>query len=866
MRRALAGLALAGLLAHCTHDFDSFEVGTAGGAGADAGTDASSGGAGGAGAVGGGGSGGIAGTGGAGGSSGAPIDASDAPSDSPPDGGCGPGEKPCVGGCARTDDPAYGCASPSCVPCSFAAATARCDLQGQCTPDECLPDREECDGDPGTVCETNVHEDEANCLGCGLGCALANAVARCSPGGCVVDSCVVGWDDCDGDDATGCETDLRSPTDCGACGTDCSSLGNYTCVNRQCVANPCAAPLADCDGVPGCETNTDTSAQHCGYCSNACGGAHATGTCAGGQCQLVCDSGWGDCDGVASNGCETNLGTSSAHCGACQRACSSAGAVSASCSGGVCTSLCQPGYGNCEQPAAPSPDDGCETALATDAANCGGCGRACSTVNVSTAACAAGRCTSTCTPGYGNCSQPAPPAADDGCEIAVDADPSNCGACGRVCSSTNTAARWCSAGQCAPTCSTGWADCSTPAAPAADDGCEKNVQFDPDNCGACGRSCSTANVGTRACSGGLCAPLCSAPWLDCSQPAPPAADDGCELNGGADVANCGACGRACSSTNTATRRCTAGACDSTCTAGWGNCGQPSAPSVDDGCEVNLQSTTAHCGGCGRACSNVGVTGGATCAAGLCTSACSGTLGNCSRPAAPAADDGCEADLATDATDCGACGHACSGANVTAVSCSLGVCDPVCDLGRVSCTTPAAPTADDGCEASRSATHCGVCSNSCDAQNGKICASLGGLEVCRCDDNNSCRNGGGSGTCNSGTGKCECPINEVCRFGESCNSGSDCSCNGGAKCTGADTVVCCQDPPGCRDLATDAFSCGACGRECPPGFVCQAAACRCDQASDCDGGGSGTCNASGLCVCGAATCAAGERCLASGTCG
>lgn len=36
---------------------------------------------------------------------------------------------------------------------------------------------------------------------------------------------------------------------------------------------------------------------------------------------LVCAVNTGDCDGVASNGCETDLRTSGAHCGACQRAC-----------------------------------------------------------------------------------------------------------------------------------------------------------------------------------------------------------------------------------------------------------------------------------------------------------------------------------------------------------------------------------------------------------------------------------------------------------------------------------------------------------------------------------------------------------------
>jgi hypothetical protein len=39
-----------------------------------------------------------------------------------------------------------------------------------------------------------------------------------------------------------------------------------------------------------------------------------------GQCAVAaCDAGYGDCDGAPTNGCETNLATSAANCGACGR-------------------------------------------------------------------------------------------------------------------------------------------------------------------------------------------------------------------------------------------------------------------------------------------------------------------------------------------------------------------------------------------------------------------------------------------------------------------------------------------------------------------------------------------------------------------
>lgn len=43
--------------------------------------------------------------------------------------------------------------------------------------------------------------------------------------------------------------------------------------------------------------------------------------------------------------------------------------------------------------------------------------------------------------------------------------------------------------------------------------------------------------------------------------------------------------------------CTGGACNSTCSPGWGNCNEPVAPAADDGCESNLTTCvgTPCCG-------------------------------------------------------------------------------------------------------------------------------------------------------------------------------------------------------------------------------------------------------------------------------
>jgi formylglycine-generating enzyme len=60
------------------------------------------------------------------------------------------------------------------------------------------------------------------------------------------------------------------------------------------------------------------------------------------------------------------------------------------------------------------------------------------------------------------------------------------------------------------------------------DGTCTDVTADASNCGACGRTCSTANVATVMCAGGLCASTCQAGYWNVSRPAAPTADDGCE--------------------------------------------------------------------------------------------------------------------------------------------------------------------------------------------------------------------------------------------------------------------------------------------------------------------------------------------------
>ncbi len=194
------------------------------------------------------------------------------------------------------------------------------------------------------TCVSNPQTDPNNCGGCGRVCALP----RVSPNLCVAGACAVGgcttteFGDCDSRPENGCESSLVSnPSHCGGCGRACPMRANAsaTCSTGVCGFT-CLAGFGDCDGVAtnGCETAVNTVSR-CGACGAVCPGRpNSTPQCVSGACRLACATGFGDCDGVATNGCEAPLSTDPANCGTCGRLCGG----STGCAAGACVPIPTP--------------------------------------------------------------------------------------------------------------------------------------------------------------------------------------------------------------------------------------------------------------------------------------------------------------------------------------------------------------------------------------------------------------------------------------------------------------------------------------------------------------------------------------------
>jgi hypothetical protein len=732
----------------------------------------------------------------------------------------------------RTEQCVSGCKADS--DCNADAGTALCNAQHQCV--SCLVDG---DCGTGTVCSAGhcvpgcsaVSTCPGSLTCCSMRCAdLTSDPANC--GGCGI-ACPAGATCCSG----ACADLATDPRHCGSCGAACSSPNAVSvgCAGGVCSCQ-CDPGWADCVPTPGncCNTNTNSDVANCGGCGVVCSTNHVSASCAAGSCQSgACDPGWNDCNANKRlDGCESNPDTDPMNCGGCGTVCPASAPF---CNFGVCKAMCVAPLFDCNH----NPADGCEANINTDPKNCGGCGIVCSPNHV-TPSCAAGVCNGTCDPGFMDCNGDL---LSDGCEVNVVTDPNNCGACGVTCSGNHVTTRTCGPGANGPVCNgpcaAGFGDCNNN---LLIDGCETNLNTNNNHCGSCGfvcpsgiscvngacpcpagltlcqtttgptcvdintatldcggcnMACSTNNI-TPLCAAGVCSGPCTGGFLDCNNNK---LSDGCEIDPANDVLNCGGCRTACSMNNI-TAACVAGSCESgVCLSGFDDCNTNKRL---DGCETNILTDPANCGGCGTKC--VAANSAGACTGGVCVCACNPGFADCNLD--HCTTDGCEVNLLTDNANCGTCGNACT---VPSTSCRLGAC--VCPLGEALCGGSCISVTSDP-------VNCGGC--------GAICSN-------NHITNPTCGNGSCNGACDFGWGDCNAnklvdgcesdltTDNSHCGVcGTACPVGSSCQA-GLCTCLTFGQTLC---GSACTDTQTDSNNCGGCNNVCPNGSPCVGGSCSC----------------------------------------
>ena len=464
----------------------------------------------------------------------------------------------CGNACAANPDNASGA-------CESGACIVRCD-----------PDFADCNDDPSDGCEADL-TTAATCGSCERACMGATLI--CDLDTCT-SSCPTGTREC-GESCVAIESSARH---CGGCGTVCPGGVNASplCVDGGCIKR-CDTGFVDCDQSEGngCEARLGTI-QHCSACGDVCAIPNGVPMCEAGACAVAgCNPWFSDCDGAMMNGCEVDTRRNATHCGTCGRSCPVAPANAVSlCTEGRCGLICDPGFADCDMDVA----TGCERSLG-QISSCGGCGISC---DAATEVCqgtpeSGFMCTQGCSAGFTMC-------ADGSC-TDTRSDVLNCGACGTPCATEPpNASPTCVSSECGFQCDAGFADCDT----AAANGCEASLSS-VQACGSCLNPCAPVANGMASCASGMCLiESCAVTHRDCDG----VYASGCEVDISTDINNCGACGRSCTTgSHVLTVACEAGACViATCDADFGDCDGDATT----GCETNL-TNRKDCGSCGNDC-------------------------------------------------------------------------------------------------------------------------------------------------------------------------------------------------------------------------------------------------------------------------
>lgn len=187
---------------------------------------------------------------------------------------CEAGKKICKGACVPYDDPAYGCAATGCAPCDLPGATVICQNLG-CKLTACLPGFQNCDGNEANGCEIDLTTDLANCGACGTVCGSDHATATCTNGICGAE-CDSEYGNCNSQAADGCETPLATTANCGGCGVTCAN--GFVCASGSCRCNAdpdCTGGTlqnmyGNCNDAGICDCDNGQTCSAGKKCSNSC--------------------------------------------------------------------------------------------------------------------------------------------------------------------------------------------------------------------------------------------------------------------------------------------------------------------------------------------------------------------------------------------------------------------------------------------------------------------------------------------------------------------------------------------------------------------------------------------------------------------
>lgn len=188
---------------------------------------------------------------------------------------------------------------------------------------ECDDGRTQCPGTGGAILCVATATDSMNCGECGVRCSKTNASgSSCIDSHCIP-TCLPGYGDCKTNKNDGCETALNTTTQCGTCSQVCSSSHiapfcsivpgeEFDADADPCGGGTCSANYGDCNQnkrTDGCETELSTI-ENCGACGVACAAQPGQeASCVESspdqyQCAVHCAPGFWDCNGDQS--CETS--------------------------------------------------------------------------------------------------------------------------------------------------------------------------------------------------------------------------------------------------------------------------------------------------------------------------------------------------------------------------------------------------------------------------------------------------------------------------------------------------------------------------------------------------------------------------------